>query len=945
MRTCQSCGRENPPDRDFCECGEYLRWEPTGIVEAVTPEVLKEHAPAPQPDPPAAHVTPAAPIPVPEPGNGAKTAVQPTPEPASATIVLRLPDGDQAIERTLETSVEPGQRARVLALVRNQSGIVDNYELQVEGMPDDWWSIFPDTVYLVPFGTGGTYEQEVEVHLHPPRSPEAESRMWELRVVAHSKAQGQPAASAPLALGIEPYTETQTKVRPERTKGRRKAVFDVAVRNSANAPVLVALEGSDPDGEMEFAFDRPPQEVGPGDDVNVGMRVTPPRQRWVGRPLDHRLQVITLTGEEAAERLAAEPLPPEVLGRPAAARRRGLLRRRKVPAAAGGYGPRVYKPQVHPPGVRIGPSGIDLMKGGVKAPRVQAPKVPKAQIKAGDIKLPSGGGAPAVPLMPNQALFRQKAWIGWWVLPLLLLLAIAAVVIYLLLPKNVVVPNVVGSKSSFDAEKTLTQSGLTLNPAIKQQLASAQPGTVLAQTPAPGKKASKGGLVALLVAIRPKTAQVPSIVGMNSAQADQALRAKNLSLGTGSPQPVDPAAKISSQIPAARQVVKQGTPINIFFKRPAPPDKVKAKTAAAKEQVKKTAAQAKQGGPAPALATGATAAAVAAAAAKHGIVPVTVSAFDAAKKGTVFGESPVAGTPLEAGQKLTLFVSAGFPQLAFDNGKDIELVDGFNGKKLPSPAKGPQEAKDPTWSPDATRLIYSGDERLFLKDLTKAKEPAIPITAPTDKFTDPAWAPTGDANVIAMAGVISDTEQDLCLGRLNGTGMTVKCKSQPGLKIGKAIHWGTNGKSIIAFGQTPDASKQGIVRWKTAKPFSPNPADWSSGHFITDTSQPGHAVLDAALSPDGKTLALVSNLSSPFFRLYLAKPTDFAMTNAQPTPLRACKVAWRGDSKELVVVQEDAFCQEDVGQLIAMPLSHRDASRPLNASGDNPAFQPLTLGG
>ena len=32
MRTCQSCGRENPPDRDFCECGEYLRWEPTGFV-------------------------------------------------------------------------------------------------------------------------------------------------------------------------------------------------------------------------------------------------------------------------------------------------------------------------------------------------------------------------------------------------------------------------------------------------------------------------------------------------------------------------------------------------------------------------------------------------------------------------------------------------------------------------------------------------------------------------------------------------------------------------------------------------------------------------------------------------------------------------------------------------------------------------------------------------
>ena len=106
-----------------------------------------------------------------------------------ATIVLRLPEGDPAKGETLHQAVEPGQRERVLALIRNQSGIVDNYDLRVEGMPEDWWSIYPGTVYLVPFGAGGTYEQEVEVHLHPPRGPEAEARVWDLQIVADSKAQ------------------------------------------------------------------------------------------------------------------------------------------------------------------------------------------------------------------------------------------------------------------------------------------------------------------------------------------------------------------------------------------------------------------------------------------------------------------------------------------------------------------------------------------------------------------------------------------------------------------------------------------------------------------------------------------------------------------------------------------------------------------------------------
>ena len=57
MRVCSSCGRENPDDRDFCECGEYLRWDPTGVVQAVTPEVLQaaqDQAPPPAAEPPAA---------------------------------------------------------------------------------------------------------------------------------------------------------------------------------------------------------------------------------------------------------------------------------------------------------------------------------------------------------------------------------------------------------------------------------------------------------------------------------------------------------------------------------------------------------------------------------------------------------------------------------------------------------------------------------------------------------------------------------------------------------------------------------------------------------------------------------------------------------------------------------------------------------------------------
>ena len=61
-------------------------------------------------------------------------------------------------------------------------------------------------------------------------------------------------------------------------------------------------------------------------------------------------------------------------------------------------------------------------------------------------------------------------------------------------------------------------------------------------------------------------------------------------------------------------------------------------------------------------------------------------------------------------------------------------------------------------------------------------------------------------------------------------------------------------------------------------------------------------MLDAEVSPNGKKLALVSNLGSSFYRLWLADdPEDFALSSAKPTAVRACKVTWRGDSKDLLV--------------------------------------------
>ena len=91
-------------------------------------------------------------------------------------------------------------------------------------------------------------------------------------------------------------------------------------------------------------------------------------------------------------------------------------------------------------------------------------------------------------------------------------------------------------------------------------------------------------------------------------------------------------------------------------------------------------------------------------------------------------------------------------------------------------------------------------------------------------------------------------------------------------------------------------------------------------------------------------MAAVANFDTDAFQLYLGKPKDFLLTEAKPQGVRACKVGWRSDGLELVVVQADEVC---AARPTASSRGCRSSQPPkqqsLGFSGDNPAFQPLTL--
>ena len=214
------------------------------------------------------------------------------------------------------------------------------------------------------------------------------------------------------------------------------------------------------------------------------------------------------------------------------------------------------------PRAQVGTGGVRM-----QGPRVSKPSVPSKNVDLMKLKAPGGAAAPQMPLMPNQVVFRHKAWLPWWVALLIPLLILLALLLFLLLPRNVVVPEVTGSKSAFDAEQKLVKADLKLAPAPKEKVTTeAPPGTVIGQTPAAGEKAKKDSEVALEIAIGNGKVQVPNVVGQTQVEAEKTLREKNLTIGQLQPQPPDPKAKIESQIPAADEVVTEGKPIDIFLR-------------------------------------------------------------------------------------------------------------------------------------------------------------------------------------------------------------------------------------------------------------------------------------------------------------------------------------------------------------------------------------------
>lgn len=561
MRSPQECRHEGAAGRDICpQCGAYLAWD---VPDPPGGQGTEVHAGAAQG---ALAVADA-------PSTGADATRRQAgpdagaPQP-SAAISLRDEEVSEAAIK-----VQAGSTLTLHARVRNQSEIVDEFDLAVEHLPpagtwetlpEGWWEIQPPQLYLLPFGVGrsaSSWEGEATVKLTPPRSPEAYAGSWPLRIAVRSRARSRSlVAELPLALDVQPFMDVRLTVDPDCSKRRRAGSFELMVENAGNQDIpALPLLGHSHEGDCSFTFEPEALSLGYGERKTAKVRVAAALPLVVGRPIDHRLTLY-------AQPPGTDAPPPS-----------GRASLRALAAAGGASAGKAKGELKGPPKVTAPPGVSEVAKKLQKAFGLKRPAAPSAQGASAS----SPATASATVTERDDArkapsctcTYRQRALLPWWT-GLLLLAAIAAV---LLITKPwispVLVPNVLGhevSRARTEVKKAgfhgIEITKVPPNWTIPSQnrghdnivLAPGDVSRELFQgSSAVGRKIRPGSTLDLITAVRAGPLKVPNLWGLTPTVAKQVLSKAGFAIGDIEPFPVPQGEVIVRQAPSPGRVIRE----------------------------------------------------------------------------------------------------------------------------------------------------------------------------------------------------------------------------------------------------------------------------------------------------------------------------------------------------------------------------------------------------
>ena len=165
--------------------------------------------------------------------------------------------------------VGAGEAVETTISLKNQSQIVDQFAIKIEGLDPLWWSLSTSSVSLFPGD-----QDEIKLTIRPPRDAEARAGSYEFRVKVISQSNTQDFTSLEGYLILRGFTVWEVEMSPSKVKGQ-SGVYHIKLINNGNADILLNFECKDPEEELIFKFDKNTVSVPAGDTAQVDLTVKP----------------------------------------------------------------------------------------------------------------------------------------------------------------------------------------------------------------------------------------------------------------------------------------------------------------------------------------------------------------------------------------------------------------------------------------------------------------------------------------------------------------------------------------------------------------------------------------------------------------------------------------------------------------------------------------------
>jgi hypothetical protein len=172
---------------------------------------------------------------------------------------------------------QPGSNAPDVVLsIQNTGAAVDQYTVQVDSLPAEWYNLSRSGVALFPGD-----KDEAHLTIRPPK--DARAGKHDYRVVVTSLADGSY-TEVPATLIIRAKGDWTVDVSPKQARGRTGR-YKVLLGNGLNDRVTISLSAADSEGKCRFKFSETEVSLAPNQaQSEVNLRVTAKRSGLLGKP-------------------------------------------------------------------------------------------------------------------------------------------------------------------------------------------------------------------------------------------------------------------------------------------------------------------------------------------------------------------------------------------------------------------------------------------------------------------------------------------------------------------------------------------------------------------------------------------------------------------------------------------------------------------------------------